>query len=89
MVCSDCSCFSFPVICWLEQDAFATRGCYCWSCCCDGRAGEGVEGGCAVAFRLVGVAGTTPVLGGIVDTAGACPAGTAAAVCVGGGAGNH
>eukprot|EP00983_Pelagomonas_calceolata_P041390 1138045-Pelagomonas_calceolata.AAC.1 len=48
-----------------------------------GRAGE-VDW--AVTFRLVGVAGTTPALSSIVDAVGACPAGIAAAVCVGGGA---
>eukprot|EP00983_Pelagomonas_calceolata_P023251 732728-Pelagomonas_calceolata.AAC.4 len=50
-----------------------------------GRAGFGVW---AAAFRSVGVAGTAPALGGTVDVVGACAAGTAAVVYVGGAAGN-
>eukprot|EP00983_Pelagomonas_calceolata_P040450 1137619-Pelagomonas_calceolata.AAC.9 len=52
-----------------------------------GITGRTGEGGCAVAFRLVGVAGTTPAVRGIV-AAGTCAAGLAAAAYVGGGAGN-
>eukprot|EP00983_Pelagomonas_calceolata_P049522 1141547-Pelagomonas_calceolata.AAC.1 len=50
-------------------------GCYCWSFCCDW------------ARWRKGVAGTAPVFGITFGAVGACAAGTAAAVCVGGGAG--
>eukprot|EP00983_Pelagomonas_calceolata_P021682 679292-Pelagomonas_calceolata.AAC.2 len=50
--------------------------------------GHAGEGGWAVAFRFVGVAGTAPAPRCILDgTVGACAAGTVPAVCVGGGAG--
>eukprot|EP00983_Pelagomonas_calceolata_P051250 1142328-Pelagomonas_calceolata.AAC.1 len=62
-----------------------SRGGCCWSCCRDWAC---CRGGCAVALRFKGVAGTAPALGGTFDTVGACAAGLVATVCVGGGAGS-
>eukprot|EP00983_Pelagomonas_calceolata_P072555 1151768-Pelagomonas_calceolata.AAC.1 len=62
-----------PSLLLVNLEAFATRSCYCWSCCC-------------VWTCWRGVTGATPALGGTVDAVGACAAGTVAAFYIGGGA---